>query len=365
MNTLQKGKNNQTGTPARQKPKLLDLIRREIRLRHYSIRTEHSYIDWVKRFVRYHEMKHPENMGAEEVKDFLSHLAVDGNVAASTQNQALNAIVFMYKHVLERDLEEMKPFIRAKKPKRLPVVLSMDETSLILGKFQGTSRIMIEMLYATGMRIIEVIRLRVKDIDFQRNMIIIRDAKGQKDRTAILPPELVSDLSAHLKRVHKLHLKDLADGYGTVYLPGALAKKYPNTNKEWCWKYVFPSKKLSIDPRSGIKRRHHIYESTLQKLIKQAVREAGVNKPVHSHTFRHSFATHVLEAGYDLRTVQELLGHNDIRTTEIYTHVLQSGPSSVTSPLKRAKELQNRNKPAIVRMAEVIASVFSRMRAAA
>lgn len=320
--------------------KLLDQLRREIRLRHYSIRTEHTYIDWTRRYVNFHGLRHPAEMGAPEINAFLSHLAVDQNVAASTQNQALNALVFLYKRVLNADVGDLGKVVRAKKPKRLPVVLSVEETASLLGHLEGTRRLMAELLYGTGMRIIEVLRLRVKDVDFGRNMITIRDGKGQKDRTVMLPVEIKGELAAHLERVREVHERDLAEGCGTVHLPFALERKYPNANREWGWKYVFPAGKFSVDPRSGRRQRHHVYESVLQKALKTATREAGICKAVHAHCLRHSFATHLLESGESLRTVQKLLGHEDIRTTAIYTHVLQTGPCAVGSPLGRVRQIQ-------------------------
>lgn len=322
------------------KCKLLDRLRREIRVRHYSIRTERSYVDWVKRYIYYHRMRHPSGMGPEQINAFLSHLAADCNVAASTQNQALNALLFLYRHVLGIEVQDLGKVIRAKKPKRLPVVLSIEETAAILSRLQGTHRRMAELLYGTGMRIIELVRLRVKDVDFQRNTITIRDGKGQKDRAVMLPQELKEELRAHLQRVKALHGNDLAEGYGAVHLPCALTRKYPNAHRQWGWQYVFPSRKLSVDPRSGRRQRHHAFESVLQRALKQATRQAGVHKFVHAHSLRHSFATHMLEAEHDIRTVQELLGHNDVRTTMIYTHVLRSGPCGANSPLSRVRKVQ-------------------------
>ena len=320
---------------------LLDDVRREIRTRHYSIRTEHAYADWTKRYVRYHNLRHPMEMGAKEISAFLSHLAVEGNVAASTQNQALQALIFLYTHVLKKELPHFGAHVvRAKKPKKLPVVLSADETASVLSGLDGLHRLMGELLYGTGLRIIELIRLRVKDVDFARRMIVVRRGKGQKDRTAILPTELVPELQEHLKGVKATHDRDLSDGYGTVHLPFALSRKYPNANKEWGWQYVFPATVLSVDPRSGVRQRHHVYESVLQKALKKATRESGVVKAVHAHALRHSFATHLLEAGHDLRTVQKLLGHKDVRTTMIYTHVMQDGPCGIKSPLTRVRRIQ-------------------------
>ncbi|MBL7077435.1 MAG: integron integrase [Kiritimatiellae bacterium] len=325
---------------------LLDSVRREIRLRHYSIRTEHSYVDWVYRYILFHHKRHPAEMGAPEITAFLSYLATDLNVAASTQNQACCALVFLYKHVLEKDLPEFGEIVRAKRPKRLPVVLSAEETASVLSGLDGLHRLMGDMLYGTGMRIVELIRMRVKDIDFDRRMIIVRDGKGQKDRVAVLPSELVPELKEHLEKVRALHEKDLASGFGTVHLPFALARKYPNANKEWGWKYVFPASRLSVDPRSGIRQRHHVYESVLQKALKQATHASGVVKPVRAHTMRHSFATHLLEAGHDIRTVQKLLGHKDVRTTMIYTHVMQDGVCGIKSPLARVRLIQQQHQTA-------------------
>jgi len=269
------------------KSKILDGLRRAVRMRNYSIRTENSYADWVYRFILFHGRRNPEEMGAPEINAFLSYLATDLNVAASTQNQACCAIVFLYKHVLKKELADFGDIVRAKKPKRLPVVLSADETAAVLEQLQGRHRLMGELLYGTGMRIIELIRLRVKDVDFERRMITVRSGKGKKDRVAILPTELVDELQTHLEKVRALHEKDLTEGTGTVHLPNALARKYPNANKEWGWKYVFPARGLSTDPRSGIRQRHHIYESVLQKALKRATQKAGVVKAVHAHSLRH------------------------------------------------------------------------------
>jgi integron integrase len=317
--------------------KLLDQLRAAIRLRHYSIRTERTYCDWVKRYCHYHNLRHPREMGAPEINQYLTHLATDRNVAVSTQNQACCAIVFLYKHVLGKDPGDFSDVIRAKRPKKLPVVLSLDETARLLSHMTGTKRVMAELMYATGARIIELIRLRVKDIDFERNLITIREGKNAKDRTVPLPSELAEDLRQQLAETKALHDKDLAEGFGEVYLPHALEKKYPNAAKEWCWQYLFPSVKRSIDPRSGKERRHHVYEKVLQKAIRDATRAAEIPKMVHAHSLRHSFATHLLEEGHDIRTVQELLGHSDVRTTQIYTHVTLQGAQAVRTPLTRAR----------------------------
>lgn len=320
-----------SGPPAR---KLLDQLRREIRTRNYSIRTEHTYVEWNKRFVLYHNRRHPTEMGAPEINAFLSHLACDRNVSASTQNQALNAIVFLYKHVLKREVGSLGDVIRAKRPRKLPEVLSAEEIERLFRHVDGTAKLMLALLYGTGMRIIELVRLRVKDIDVATKSILIRRGKGAKDRRALLPPKTIKPLQERLARVKTLHQQDLRDGYGEVFLPYALEVKYPNLNKDWGWQYVFPSRKRSVDPRSGKTRRHHVYESVLQKAIQTARRKAGIAKPVHAHTLRHSFATNLLKNGTDIRSIQELLGHQDLKTTQIYTHVLNTGPLGVTSPLE-------------------------------
>jgi len=324
-----------TSRPAQstRKPRLLEQVRRAIRVRGYSIRTEHTYIGWIKDYVHYHKLRHPREMGAPEINEVLSHLAADRNVAASTQNQALCALMFLYKQVLEFEPGALKDVIWSKRPARLPVVLSVEETHAILAHMTGTRKLMAVLLYGAGMRLMEVLRLRVKDVDFRNKAIVIRDAKGKKDRAVPLPKMAAEGLSAQIEKVRILHEQDLRDGFGTVYLPYALEQKYPNLNKELHWKYVFPSRKLSVDPRSGRKQRHHAYENTLQTAIKRATRKAGVRKDVHAHTFRHSFATHMLARGTDIRTIQELLGHKKLETTMIYTHVLKTGPFGVESPV--------------------------------
>jgi len=340
--------------------KLLEQLRAEIRVRHYSIRTENAYCTWVTRYCHFHNLRHPREMGAPEISAFLSHLAVDHDVAASTQNQALNALVFLYKHILGRNVDTLKEVTRAKRPKKLPVVLSLDETARLLAEMNGVQRIMADLMYATGIRLIEIVRLRVKDIDFERHQICIREGKGAKDRIAPLPPELVADLRKQLARVKTLHKKDLAAGYGTVHLPYALAKKYPNEAKAWRWQYVFPSRKRSVDPRSGITQRHHVYESVMQKAIREATRRASIDKLVHAHSLRHSFATHLLEDGHDIRTVQELLGHKDVRTTQIYTHVTRKGPQAIQTPLTRARALQRQQRA--TGMLDILFQGFARLR---
>jgi integron integrase len=304
-----------------------------IRQRNYSIRTEQAYSGWLERFIHFVKGADPQTVGAAEVKAFLQALAVNSNVAASTQNQALNALVFFYDKVLERPIGDLGSFARAKRPKRLPVVLSRGEVSRLLACLDGIHGTMAALLYGTGMRLMECIRLRVKDIDFDYRQILVRDGKGQKDRVVPLPARLIDRLRGHLEKVRELHGEDLARGAGKVFLPDALERKYPNAAREWGWQYVFPSGRLSADPRSGVVRRHHLHESSLQKAVNSAARAAGLAKPVSCHSLRHSFATHVLEGGYDIRTVQELLGHSDVSTTMIYTHVLNKGGLGVVSPL--------------------------------
>lgn len=314
-------------------PKLLDQVRGKIRLKHYSIRTEQAYVDWIKRFILFFDKRHPSELGAAEVEAFLTHLAVSGRVAASTQNQAKSALLFLYKEVLGAELPWLDKVEKAKAPKRLPVVLTREEVQQVLGRLDSTHWLVASLLYGAGLRILEALRLRVKDVEFARREILVRDGKGFKDRVTMLPTTLVPALQAHLQRVKALHEQDLQAGYGAVYLPNALERKYPNAAREWGWQYVFPSGKLSVDPRSGEVRRHHVQDQAVQRAVKQAVRHAGLVKPATPHTFRHSFATHLLEGGYDIRTVQELLGHSDVSTTMIYTHVLNRGGKGVTSPL--------------------------------
>lgn len=317
------------------KSPFLEDVRRAMRVRHYSIRTEQSYLHWIRRFIRFHNRRHPGTMGEVEVGEFLTHLAVDRNVTPSTQNQALNALVFLYKGVLQRELGLIGNVQRAKKPSRLPVVLSREEVRRVLSNLEGEQWMMVSLLYGSGLRLMECLRLRIKDLDFDHRAIIVREGKGNKDRVTILPDELIPHLERHLENVKFLHQRDLDEGFGTVYLPYALERKYPNANREWAWQYAFPMKARSLDPRSGIERRHHYYPKTLQTAVKIAVRKAGITKPASSHTLRHSFATHLLESGYDIRTVQELLGHKDVKTTEIYTHVIKRGGRGVRSPLDR------------------------------
>ena len=316
-----------------QPPKLLDQVRGKIRLKHYSIRTEQAYVDWIKRFILYFDKQHPRDLGAQEVEQFLTYLAVQGKVSASTQNQAKSALLFLYQQVLGVELPWLDNVERAKAPKRLPVVLTRDEVQKVLSQLQGTHWLATNLLYGAGLRIMECVRLRVKDVDFSRKEILVRDGKGFKDRVTMLPQTVIPVLQTHLARVRALHEQDLQAGYGAVYLPYALERKYPNAAREWGWQYVFPSGNLSTDPRTGETRRHHVQDQAIQRAVKQAVRKAGLAKPATPHTFRHSFATHLLEGGYDIRTVQELLGHADVSTTMIYTHVLNKGGRGVMSPL--------------------------------
>ena len=305
----------------------------EIRQRSYSIRTEQAYGSWLARFILHAKGSNPRTLGKSDIVSFLQYLAVDRNVAASTQNQALNALVFFFEQVLKREVGEMEGFVRAKRPKRLPTVLSKREVSMLLEQMRGTRWLMASLLYGTGMRLMECARLRVQDVDFEYRQILVRNGKGQKDRVVPMPAALISPLQKQLEEGRQIHENDLKNGFGEVYLPYALARKYPNAGREWKWQYVFYSARISTDPRSGAVRRHHVHENSLQKGIKVAAKEAGITKRVNCHALRHSFATHLLESGYDIRTVQELLGHADVSTTMIYTHVLNRGGRGVVSPL--------------------------------
>ncbi len=316
-------------------PKLMDQVRDKLRVKHYSIRTEQAYSGWIKRYIYFHGKRHPKDMGAAEIEAFLTNLAVEGNVSASTQNLAKSALLFLYREVLEIELPWLDNVTQAKVPKRLPVVLTVSEVQNVLSRLNGTHLLIASLLYGGGMRLMEAVRLRVKDVDFERREILVREGKGFKDRVTMLPETVLAPLQAHLKKVKTLHAEDLAQGYGEVYMPFALDKKYPAAGRDWSWQYVFPSKNLSVDPRSGKTRRHHVDEKSVQRAVKQAVRDAELTKPATPHTLRHSFATHLLQSGYDIRTVQELLGHSDVSTTMIYTHVLNKGGRGVVSPLDR------------------------------
>ena len=315
------------------KSKLLDQVREVIRVKHYSLRTEETYVQWIKRFIFFHNKRHPREMGAPEIERFLTDLAVRGKVAASTQNQALNALVFLYSQVLHLEAGEFSA-VRAKRPSRLPVVLTEGEVRRVLMAVKpGTISLMARLLYGTGMRLMECVRLRVKDVGLEQNQIVVRDGKGFKDRVTMLPISLKPELEQHLHRVRLLHEQDVAGGGGEVYLPYALERKYPNAPREWGWQYVFPAAHASEDPRTGRRRRHHANETSLQRAVKEALRASGITKPASCHSLRHSFATHLLEKGYDIRTVQELLGHSSVETTQIYTHVMAKPGIGVRSPL--------------------------------
>ena len=321
--------------PVPPKPKLLDQVRQAIRTRQYSYKTEKAYVGWIRRFIFFHNKRHPVDMGEAEIASFLSSLATDRRVSASTQNQALNALLFLYHQVLFKKVGYVQGVVRARQPRRLPVVLTRGEVRSILGQLQGSDWIMTTLLYGAGLRLMECLRLRVKDIDSTTNQILIRDGKGQKDRVTMLPATAREPLRQHLEEVKRQYQKDLKSGYIGASLPYALERKYPNAPKEWGWQYVFPASRLCADPRWGVARRHHLHESVLQRSVKEAVRSAGIAKLAGCHTFRHSFATHLLEDGYDIRTVQELLGHKDVSTTMIYTHVLNRGGRGVLSPADR------------------------------
>jgi len=311
----------------------MEQVRQSFRVRHYSIRTERSYLMWIRQYILFHHKRHPREMGESQVAAFLSHLAVDRDVAANTQNQALNALVYLYREVLERPLQHIQGVTRAKKPQHIPVVLTRGEVANVLSHMEGRYWLIACILYGSGLRLIESVRLRVMDLDFDRQAIFVRNGKGAKDRVVTLASELIEPLMRHLETVRTTHERDLAAGFGEVYLPYALERKYPNANREWKWQYVFPSGRRSIDPRSGMERRHHLDESLVQKAVKTAVQRASINKKAGCHTLRHSFATHLLERGMDIRTVQEQLGHKDVRTTQIYTHVINRGGAAVISPL--------------------------------
>lgn len=312
-------------------PKLLDQLRHVLRTEHNAMSTEKAYVDWVYRFIIFHHKRHPGEMGAEEIKQFLTHLAVERNVSASTQNQALCALLYFYRKVLKREIKHVD-VVWAQRPKRMPEVFTPEEAMAVVNHLKGKYWIIGMLMYGAGLRLIESLRMRVKDIDFAYKKIIVRDGKGEKDRVTLLPECLIEPLQKHLPEIKKQHEAALKAGYGTVHMPYALDRKYPHKNKEWGWQYVFPASKPSSDPRSGVWQRHHLDETAVQKAVHEAIRKAGIHKHAGCHTFRHSFATHLLEAGYDIRIVQELLGHEDVETTQIYTHVLAKRLQSVRSP---------------------------------
>ena len=317
------------------KSKFLEMVRGVTRRKHYSMRTEESYVDWIRRFILFHGKRHPSEMGEKEISEYLTHLAVKRKVAASTQNQAMNAIVFLYRDVLKKELGEFPEIEPAKRPKKIPTVLTFEEVRSLMARVDGMKWVMVSLLYGSGLRLMECVRLRVKDVDFGYKEIVVRDGKGAKDRVTPLPSQAKEPLERQLEKVKILHEEDLRAGFGEVYLPEALSRKYPTAGRAWGWQYVFPSAKRSVDPRSGKERRHHLGEIVLQRVVREAARAAGIVKPVSPHTLRHSFATHLLQGGTDIRTVQELLGHKDVSTTMIYTHVLQLGGMGVKSPMDR------------------------------
>ena len=321
--------------PAGPRQKLLDRVRDAIRTRHYSRRTEQAYVDWIRRYIAFHRMTHPAQLGASDVSQFLTWLAVDRRASASTQNQALSALLFLYTHVLAIEIPAMPPVERARTPERLPVVLSREEVDAILAHLEGVAHLFVMLLYGSGLRLEECLTLRVKDVDFDRHQIIVRQGKGQKDRMTMLPASAREPLTRHLADVQRLHARDLARGFGRVVLPFALERKFPNAPAEWRWQFVFPATRICRDPRFGPASRYHLHESVIQKALAHAARAAGITKRVGPHTMRHSFATSLLEAGYDIRTVQELLGHRDVRTTMTYLHVMHRGALGVKSPMDR------------------------------
>jgi integron integrase len=315
----------------------MDRVRSEVRVRHYSIRTEEAYTSWIRRYIQFHR-RHPRDLDGDDLNHFLTHLAVEGRVAVSTQRQALSAILFLYRQVLKIEIDWLDDVVRARQPRRLPNVLSRDEVAAVLSRLEGIPQLVVLLLYGTGMRILECLRLRVQDLDFDLNHIIIRNPKGGRDRVTMLPEAARDRLRDHLLEVRALHERDLTEGFGSVYLPNALARKYPHADRDWKWQYVFPAGSRGIDPRSGVERRHHLHESVVRKAVYDAARAVGIPKKVSCHTFRHSFATHLLMAGHDIRTIQELLGHKDVKTTMIYTHILgTSGGRGVTSPADTLK----------------------------
>ncbi len=320
---------------ARRSPRLLDALRDQIRIRNFSIRTEQVYVDWAKRFILFHNKRHPIEMGAPEVEAFLTHLAVQRNVSAATQNQARSALLFMYRHVLHTELPWLAEVVQAKASQHLPVVLTHREVRALLDELSGTQHLVSSLLYGTGMRLLEGLRLRIKDVDFERREVTVRCGKGAKDRVTVLPENLMAPLQKQMALARAQHLQDLRDGFGEVWLPNALAVKYPQAARASGWQFVFPSSQRSIDPRSGVERRHHLNEQSIQRAVASGAKRASIDKPCTPHVLRHSFATHMLQAGYDIRTVQELLGHADVKTTQIYTHVLNRGGRGVMSPFDK------------------------------
>jgi integron integrase len=325
-----------SNTPPAPPRRLLDQVRDHLRLKHYSLRTEETYLHWIRRFVFFHGKKHPANLGADHIRNFLTCLAVHNQVAASTQNQALNAIMFLYNQVLRQDPGRFDDFTRAKVPRKLPVVLSRGEVSAVLSRMEGIPRLVTGLLYGSGLRIMEALRLRIKDVDFDHHQILVREGKGAKDRVSVLPQRLAEKLRHQVAFAQALHQRDLAQDLGVVWMPHALARKYPKASRDLRWQYLFPADDLSTDPRNGRRGRHHVGPEVIQRAVREAARTAGIHKLATPHTFRHSFATHLLESGSDIRTVQQLLGHNDVSTTMIYTHVLNRPGVAVTSPLDKA-----------------------------
>jgi len=338
-------------SPPPGQPRLLDRVREAIRARHYSLRTEEAYVGWIRRFILFHQKRHPIEMAEPEINAFVTHLAVQSSIGASTQTQALSALMFLYRHVLRKPLPDLDTVIRAKRPGRLPSVLTRSEVKRILGRMNGTPRLVATLLYGTGMRLLECLRLRVKDLEFGNNRIVVRDTKGGEDRVVPFPVVARAEMPSWLSRVKRIHDGDLADGFGSVYLPDAIARKFPGSEREWGWQYVFPGEHRSHDPRGKElrrrpgsaapvltptgqpERRHHLHETVIQRALRRAVLDVGISRRISCHTFRHSFATHLLEEGYDIRTIQELLGHRDVKTTMIYTHVLNRGGRGVRSPV--------------------------------